>query len=68
MKKIFIPLTMLLFSCSTKKSSQCDCYTKHIQKDTIILTTEHIHIGAMCSSDTTMVLCVVDTIYIPKQR
>jgi hypothetical protein len=68
MEKIFIPLIALLFSCSTKKNSQCDCYTKHIQKDTIILTTEHIHIGTMCSSDTTMILCVVDTIYIPKQR
>jgi len=67
MKKIFISLTVLLFSCSTKKSSQCDCYTKYIHQDTITLTTEHIHIGSMCSSDTTMILCVVDTIYIPKR-
>jgi hypothetical protein len=70
MKKLTILGTALLplfFSCSTTKKTKCDAYS-YIHKDTIILTTEHIHVGAMCSSDTSMILCVIDTLYIPKQK
>jgi hypothetical protein len=73
MKKLTIlgtTLIPLFFSCSTTKKTKCDAYG-YIHRDTIILTTEHIHIGTMCSPDTTMVLCVADTFRIPfkpKQR
>jgi hypothetical protein len=70
MKKLTIlgtALLLLFFSCSTTKKTKCDAYS-YIHSDTIILTPDHIHIGTMCSPDTSMILCVVDTLYIPKQK
>lgn len=66
MKKLLI-LPLILLSCKTKKSANCDAYG-YVQQDTIELTTEHINFEGKCSADTTLVLCIVDTFYIPKQR
>ena len=66
MKKLLFILPLLV-ACKTTKTSDCDAYG-YIQKDTIKLTTEHINFEGRCSADTTMILCVVDTLYIPKQR
>jgi len=66
MKKLLFILPLLV-ACKTTKTSDCDAYG-YIQKDTIELTTEHINFEGRCSADTTMILCVVDTLYIPKQR
>lgn len=65
MNKLLIILTLVLFSCKTRKSVNCDAYG-YIQKDTIMLTTEHINMGLFCSSDTTMISYITDTLYIPK--
>lgn len=67
MKKLLIILP-LLFACKTSKKASCDCYTEYIQKDTIVLTTEHINFNGKCSVDTAMVTCVTDTFRIPKQK
>lgn len=67
MKKLLLILPLLV-ACKTKKNSHCNCFTEYIQKDTIVLTTEHINFNGRCSIDTTMITCVTDTIRIPKQR
>jgi hypothetical protein len=67
MKKLLIILPLLV-ACKTSKNSHCDCYTEYIQKDTIVLTTEHINFNGKCSVDTAMITCVTDTFRIPKQR
>lgn len=67
MKKLLIILP-LLFACKTSKKVDCDAYTEYIQKDTIVLTTEHINFNGKCSVDTAMITCVTDTFRIPKQR
>jgi hypothetical protein len=66
--KLLLVILPLLFACKTKKNSHCDCYVEYIQKDTIVLTTEHINFNGKCSIDTTMVNCVIDTLRIPKQN
>lgn len=66
MKKLLFILPLLL-ACKTRKTANCDAYG-YVNRDTIELTTEHINFEGKCSADTTLVLCIVDTFYIPKQR
>ena len=66
MRKLLFILP-LLFACKSSKDTNCDAYG-YIQQDTIRLTTEHINFEGKCSADTTLVLCIIDTVYIPKQR
>ena len=65
MKKLLI-LPLILLSCKTKKSANCDAYG-YVNRDTIELTTEHINLDGKCYPDTTLVLHIVDTFYIPKR-
>jgi hypothetical protein len=60
MKKLLIILP-LLFACKSSKNTDCDAYGQtFIEKDTIVLTTEHINYGNQCSEDTTMVTYLTD--------
>jgi hypothetical protein len=65
MKKLLI-LPLILLSCKTKKSANCDAYG-YVNRDTIELTTEHINFEGKCSADTTLITYVIDTLYIPKR-
>jgi hypothetical protein len=65
MKKLLFILP-LLFACKTSKPVNCDSYG-YIQQDTIELTTEHINFNGKCSTDTTLITYVIDTLYIPKR-
>lgn len=67
MKRLVL-LLPLLMACKTSKESNCDAYGQmYINKDTITITTEHINYGNQCSTDTTLTVCIVDTLYIPKR-
>jgi hypothetical protein len=66
MNKLPILLALILFSCKTRKSANCDAYG-YVNHDTIKLTTEHINFEGKCSTDTTLITYVVDTFYIPKK-
>jgi hypothetical protein len=65
MKKLLFILPLLL-ACKTRKTANCDAYG-YTQQDTIELTTEHINLDGKCYPDTTLVLHIVDTFYIPKR-
>ena len=54
--------TLLLQSCKTTNNSQDYCYHM-VMCDTINITTEHINIDMTCSSDTTITLSIIDTLY-----
>ena len=68
MKKLLLILPLLVAYKTTKKA-QCECYGQmYIERDIVTITTEHINYDNRCSEETTLVTCVVDTLYIPKQR
>lgn len=62
--KYILIFTPLLFSCGTRKKASCDAYTEYVYKDTITLTTEHIHLDNRCSSDTTLRVPITETFII----
>lgn len=67
MKKLIF-IIPILFSCKTKKNSKCDAYSEFIYKDTVTITTEHIHYNNKCSSDTTIRTPITDTFLIKKYK
>ena len=68
MKKLLIILP-LLFSCKTSKKANYDtCGVSYVERDTVVITTEHIHYNGKCYESSTTITCVVDTFCVPKQR
>jgi len=68
MKKLLIILP-LLFACKTSKKANCDAYgVRYVERDTVVITTEHIHYDGKCYEPSTTITCVVDTFCVPKQR
>ena len=64
-KKTLLPILLLSFlvACKTTKNKQCECYGQmYVDQDTITITTEHINYGNICSTDTTIVTFITDTI------
>lgn len=67
--KYLLFLTPVLFSCKTSKNTNCDAYGLiYVERDTIVLTTEHINFDGKCYEDTTMITCVTDTFKIPNKK
>lgn len=69
MKKLLLILPLLV-ACKSTKKANCDAYGHiYIDRDTITITTEHINYDNRCSAETTLVTCIVDTLYFkPKQK
>lgn len=68
MKKLLIILPLLV-ACKTSKKENCDAYgIRYVERDTVVITTEHIHYDGKCYEPSTTITCVVDTFCVPKQR